>query len=237
MKTKCKLIFLALISVQSYAGIMPSQSRIVYHQLDRAQAIMLANTNDYPVIVQTWIDKGEGSPDSPNIPFISIPPVTQLASGDMKGVRIIYTQALIPQDRESLFWLNMYEVPPEKKGTISENSMLVTTNTQIKLFYRPKGVIGIPETEFPRLSCHKINNRQISYSNSGPIHLSIISITLETQSGQKLVAENNDFMLYPFSQKIFKFPGYSGEPKQIKAEYIDDNGQRRNYITSIKRCT
>ncbi len=65
MKTKCKLIFLALISVQSYAGIMPSQSRIVYHQLDRDQAIMLANTNDYPVIVQTWIDKGEGSPDSP----------------------------------------------------------------------------------------------------------------------------------------------------------------------------
>ncbi|WP_187765125.1 hypothetical protein [Escherichia albertii] len=87
------------------------------------------------------------------------------------------------------------------------------------------------------MSCHKINNRLISYSNSGPIHLSIISITLETQSGQKLVAENNDFMLYPFSQKIFKFPGYSGEPKQIKAEYIDDNGQRRNYITSIKRCT
>lgn len=185
MKTKCKLIFLALISVQSYAGIMPSQSRIVYHQLDRAQAIMLANTNDYPVIVQTWIDKGEGSPDSPNIPFISIPPVTQLASGDMKGVRIIYTQALIPQDRESLFWLNMYEVPPEKKGTISENSMLVTMNTQIKLFYRPKGVIGIPETEFPRLSCHipTTDEKWLFRNLGGDFHVSrLITLCLSSSN-------------------------------------------------------
>ncbi|HBA7869906.1 TPA: molecular chaperone [Escherichia coli] len=237
MKIKYKLLSLVLISLQSYAGIMPSQSRIVYHQLDRDQAIMLANTNDYPVIVQTWVDRGEGSPDSQNIPFISIPPVTQLAPGDMKGIRIIHTQAQIPKDRESLFWLNMYEVPPEKKGGISENSMLITMNTQIKLFYRPKGITSIPETEFPRLSCHKINNSQISYSNPSPIHLSIISITLETQSGQKLVAENNDFVVYPFSEKIFKFAEYSGDPKQIKTEYINDNGQRSNYIIPIERCT
>ncbi len=236
MKINYKLIFLVLISVQSYAGIMPSQSRIVYHQLDRDQAIMLANTNDYPVIVQTWIDRGEGSPDSPNIPFISIPPITQLAPGDIKSVRIIHTQDNIPQDREYLFWFNMYEVPPEKKGVISENNMLITMNTQIKLFYRPKGVTGIPETEFPRLFCHKINNRQISYSNPGPIHLSVISITLEMQSGQKLAAENNDFMLYPFSKKTFNFAEYYGEAKQIKAEYIDDNGQRNKHILPFKKC-
>lgn len=234
MKIKLKLLSLVLIGGQCYAGIIPSQSRVVYYQNDKEQTMMIANANNYPVIAQTWVDRGEGSPNSPNVPFISIPPIAELAPGDIKGVRIIYNLNKLPQDRESLFWFNMYEVPPEKKTITPENSILVTMNTQIKLFYRPKEITSTPETVFPQVSCQKINDRQISCLNPGPIHLSVIAMTLETQSNKKLVAANSDFMLAPFSQKIFKFTKFSELPKQITAEYIDDKGQKNNYsITNI----
>lgn len=230
MKIQCKLFILSFITAQCYAGIMPSQSRIIYHHQDREQTLMLANTNDYPVIVQTWIDRGEGSPDSPNVPFISIPPIAQLAPSDMKGVRIIYNQKELPQDRESLFWFNMYEVPPEKKGNLPANSILVTMNTQIKLFYRPEGITQTPENVFPQVSCQKISAGEISCSNPSPIHLSVIAMTLATQSKQKLAAENSDFMLSPFSQKTFMFSKFSGLPRQITAEYINDYGQKMHTL-------
>lgn len=45
------LLSLCLQTLYASAGIMPSQSRIVYHAQDKEQSLMLANTNDYPVIV------------------------------------------------------------------------------------------------------------------------------------------------------------------------------------------
>ncbi|HHV7361220.1 TPA: fimbrial biogenesis chaperone [Morganella morganii] len=206
---------------------MPSQSRVIYHPKDREQTLMLANSNDYPVIIQTWVDKGEGSPDTPNVPFISMPPITRLDPGDMKGVRIIYNKGELPEDRESLFWFNMYEVPPEKKGNTPENSVLVAMNTQIKLFYRPEGITSTPETAFPKVFCKKVSDSKVSCSNPEPIHLSVISMALETKSGQQLASKDGDFMLLPFSERMFNFPKTSDLPIQITADYIDDYGAKQ----------
>ncbi|MEM8325871.1 molecular chaperone, partial [Morganella morganii] len=118
------LFSLSMITMNAYCGIMPSQSRIIYHEEDKEQSLMLANTNEYPVIVQTWIDRGEGNPETVNIPFISIPPVFRMEPSDIKGVRIIYNKDKLPDNKESLFWFNIYEIPPEKKEFNPENSVL-----------------------------------------------------------------------------------------------------------------
>lgn len=235
MKRLIGCVAIALMSAQSHAGVMPSQSRIIYHQQESEKTMMLANTNAYPVIVQTWIDKGEGSPDTRDIPFVSIPPITQLAAGDMKGVRVIYNQEKLPQDRESLFWFNIYEVPPEKKGVLPENSVLVTMNTQIKLFYRPGGINVTPEKAVSQVICRKMDNERITCSNPSPIHLSVIAVTLETQSGQKSAAEKGDFILAPFSEKTYRFARFTGQPKTIMVNYVDDTGQKVQVpVTSIQ---
>ncbi len=110
MMGRCYIvIFVLLLTSNSFAGVMPSQSRIVYNAEDNSQSLMLANTNSYPVIVQTWIDNGEGSPDTRNIPFVSIPPIFRLERGDVKGIRVIYNKtSSLPEDKESLFWLYIY---------------------------------------------------------------------------------------------------------------------------------
>lgn len=62
---KSVLLLLTVLFVQSVeAGIMPASSRIIYRDGDRETTLMLVNTNDYPVLVQSWVDNGEGSPEA-----------------------------------------------------------------------------------------------------------------------------------------------------------------------------
>ncbi|HAN5216354.1 TPA: molecular chaperone, partial [Escherichia coli] len=52
---KSVLLLLTVLFVQSVeAGIMPASSRMIYRDGDREKTLMLVNTNDYPVLVQSW---------------------------------------------------------------------------------------------------------------------------------------------------------------------------------------
>lgn len=67
---KSVLLLLTILFVQSVeAGIMPASSRIIYRDGDREKTLMLVNTNDYPVLVQSWVDNGEGSPEAASPPL------------------------------------------------------------------------------------------------------------------------------------------------------------------------
>ncbi len=66
---KSVLLLLTVLFVQSVeAGIMPASSRMIYRDGDREKTLMLVNTNDYPVLVQSWVDNGEGSPEAASPP-------------------------------------------------------------------------------------------------------------------------------------------------------------------------
>ena len=229
MNIKWLLFSLYLASVHTNAGIMPAQSRIIYHAQDKEQSLMLVNTNDYPVIVQNWVDNGEATPDAKDIPFVSIPPIFRLDTSDVHGIRIIYNHAPLSQDIESLFWLNIYEIPPEKKDVKPENSILVTMNTQIKLLFRPEGVTQIPEEAIKLVTCRKKTSLVIECKNPSPIHLSVIEIKIQTKSGQTQNATGGDFMLIPKDKKSFTFKDSIENIQKIDMVYLNDTGGKMSY--------
>jgi len=229
MNIKWLPLSLCLLSIHATAGIMPSQSRVIYHAQDKEQTLMLVNTNDYPVVVQNWIDKGEGTPEAQDIPFVSVAPIFRLEALDVKGIKIIYNHAPLPQDIESLFWLNIYEVPPEKKGVNPENSVLVAMNTQIKLLYRPEGVTQIPEEAIKQVTCRKQAPAVIECNNPSTIHLSVVDIKIPTESGKIQNASGSDLMLLPKSKKTFTFNDEIGGAQKMTLVYIDDSGETVNY--------
>ncbi|HHZ8505766.1 TPA: fimbrial biogenesis chaperone [Morganella morganii] len=224
-----KLIFfllsLTIMAINAYCGVMPSQSRIIYHEEDKEQSLMLANTNEYPVIVQTWIDRGEGNPETANIPFISIPPVFQMEPSDIKGVRIIYNRDKLPSDKESLFWFNIYEIPPEKKESNPENSVLITMNTQIKLFFRPKIINATPEESVGEITCNKINKTSIECYNPSLIYLSVINLKIMTDDNKIKEVSGNDLILPPLSNKKLTIDAMHGSIKKMIVMYVNDNGE------------
>jgi len=218
------LISLCLVN-HALAGVMPSHSRVVYEENSREKSLMLANTNNYPVVVQTWVDKGEGTPDSSNIPFVTIPPVFRLEPQGIKGIRIIYNHSALPRDRESLYWFNIYEIPPEKKGADKDNSVLVTMNTQIKLFYRPAGLHITPEEAIARVSCQRSAAKTLRCHNPSPLHLSIIAVELQSSSGPAR-ALDSDLLIAPLSDKTLHFDRDMPALFNLNFRYINDAGDQ-----------
>ncbi|PJI52023.1 molecular chaperone EcpD, partial [Methylobacterium radiotolerans] len=55
----------------------------------------------------------------------------------------MHTGEPMPQDKESVFWLNVLEIPPKDKA--NQNLLQMAFRSRIKLFYRPAGLKGKAE--------------------------------------------------------------------------------------------
>lgn len=140
--------------------------------------------------MQTWIDDGNihNMPTMVASPFIIIPPMASLTAGEIKGLRIMYNrQKALPSDRESAFWINLYEIPPSSNKDKVVDNVTVAMNTQIKLFYRPEKLVKKPDEKilaqqlvFSAIT--KGQNVTIECSNPTPYYVSLSSIELSLNS-------------------------------------------------------
>ncbi|NWE37301.1 fimbrial biogenesis chaperone, partial [Pseudomonas gingeri] len=92
--------------------------------------------------MQSWIDDGDtdAKPQDAKAPFLLTPPIFRLDEKKGQTIRIIFTGANLPSDRESIFWFNALEIPalPEDK---SKNYLQIALRNRLKLFYRPSNLL------------------------------------------------------------------------------------------------
>ncbi|MBF3117189.1 fimbria/pilus periplasmic chaperone, partial [Pseudomonas aeruginosa] len=119
------------------------RTRLVFVEGQREASLLLVNQNPYPVLVQAWVDDGalDGDPDTALAPFLPLPPVFRLEPGRQRSLRLLATGQAQARDRESLYWLNIYEIPPQATAEAAGRPRLtVTLRTQMKVLYRPHGL-------------------------------------------------------------------------------------------------
>lgn len=227
------VIVLMLLSGASsaVAGVMASSTRIIYPAGEREKSLMLVNTNSYPVIVQSWVDDGIGNPDTAKAPFIVIPPVFRLVPQGIQGIRLMFNQTTIPQDRESVFWLNLYEVPPTNGAVPDVQRVTLAMNTQMKIFYRPQTLTISLEEALPKLLFRLRHDKErwwIECENPTPLHVSLTSITVQDGAVGRSVEQQMDMMVGPFSKKNYAIFGTLGSEgkHQIRFHYLDDAGEQ-----------
>ncbi len=225
-------IIFQLFMQTAHAGVMAAATRIIYHAKAHEKSVMLANTNPYPVIVQNWVDEGAGEPESAAAPFISLPPVLRLAPGEKQGLRIIYNQAPLPQDRESVFWLNLYEIPPEKIENEKEavSRLRLVMNTQLKIFFRPAGLSLTPEEAVSKLAFHLLHKEDgwfIECENPTPLHISFTSLSLLNGKQAQAVQQEPDMMTAPYSKRRYRLSASTApitHNNLVRFYYLNDNG-------------
>lgn len=61
------------------------------------------------MLIQSWVDD---LADNNKSPFIVTPPLFRLDAGDSNDLRVLLTSAQLPNDRESLFTLNIKVILP-----------------------------------------------------------------------------------------------------------------------------
>lgn len=142
------LLALCLVAPQAHANVLIGGTRIVFPAKDGEVTVRLTNENDHPVLIESWIDRGDlhSTPESVDAPFLITPPLFRMDAQKEQSLRIVYTHDQLPADRESLFWLNVLEVPPKPTGpqTEGQNLLQLALRSRLKLFYRPAGLQGDP---------------------------------------------------------------------------------------------
>lgn len=76
-----------------------------------------------------------------------LPPLFRLKAGEQGFVRILRSGKPLPEDRESMFWLNVKGIPAMDNEP-DKNMVQFAINSRIKLIYRPAAL----KTRFRKIS-------------------------------------------------------------------------------------
>lgn len=140
MIKKICLFLAAIIPFHAASAIKVLSTRVIYDENKNEANIRVINYGETPHLVQTWVDSESLQGEAP---FVVIPPVVKLNPDEGQTFRIIYTKDRdAHNDREIVYWLNLLDIPPKSKSSLSSNMMQFAVNTKIKLYYRPMSLYG-----------------------------------------------------------------------------------------------
>lgn len=135
MKTALAGLLATVLAGEALAAFTLNGTRFIYEEGKKSISLEVSNSTDETYGGQVWIDNVSHSRD--DVFIVPSPPFFKVDAKGKQIVRLMNANPALPKDRESLFWLNVQEVPPKPKS--SEGSQLaIAMNTQVKLIYRPK---------------------------------------------------------------------------------------------------
>ncbi|ASV55200.1 MULTISPECIES: fimbrial biogenesis chaperone [Lelliottia] len=195
----------------AHAGVIIGGTRVIYDGNKKEASISVNNPDATPYLIQSWVETQNGGAEK--APFVITPPLYRLDKDQQNVERIMLTGAL-PQDKESLYWLNIKAIPSAPK---KDNSLQIAIKTRIKLIYRPAGLKGtLPEELAEKLTWSRSGNR-VSVSNPTPYVMNFSQISV---NGKEL--EEVSYVM-PGATAQFALPnGVSGGA--LKFKVINDYG-------------
>lgn len=216
LRQVCVFITVTLFSIVTQASVVINGTRVIYHSDAKEVSVKISNNGPLPVLLQSWIDNGDANakPSTIKVPFVLTPPMNRVASGKGQTLRISYVGDALPADRESVFWLNVLEVPAKSQAKSEENRLQMAFRSRIKLFYRPVGLEGNANDAAKALSWNAQNNR-IQVTNPTPYYVSLVNITVNS----KKIAHA---MLTPHSTIPLDLPGKAGD--KVIGSFVNDYG-------------
>lgn len=170
-----KSLLLGVITVQQVsAAIALDRTRVIFNDTDPSIALSINNQNkDLPYLAQAWIEDANGK--KIESPLMVLPPLQRIEPGDKSQVKIQPTSGLnmLAQDKETLFYFNLREIPP-KPG--KSNTLQIALQTRIKLFYRPALIsnMRVKQADLPhlKLTMMRQGDRYV-VSNPTPFYVTI----------------------------------------------------------------
>ncbi|MGG4609854.1 fimbria/pilus periplasmic chaperone [Providencia sp. Me31A] len=178
------------------AGVTMDRTRIIFDGDQRSVTLDIGNNNpELPYLAQGWIENEEGK--KINGPLVVLPPVQRLEANKSSQIKIEALPSIssLPQDRESLFYFNLREIPPKSN---KPNVLQVALQTRVKLFYRPKAVIPLEKAEpaIYKLTLDKASAQAV-VKNPTPYYTTIINVY---SSSLKNDTNFEPVMVPPFGQ-------------------------------------
>lgn len=177
------------------AGVVIGGTRVVYHEQQNSVTLSLRNNSHVAWLIHSkllpganW--KGAVEPAG-KAPFLITPPLFSLKAGRESALRILYTGAGLPGDRESLFTLSIATIP---SGKVNENSVQLAVRSRLKFIFRPANLPGSAQDAYRSLRWSR-SGHQLSVDNPTPYYVTLFNMTV---CGNVV---RNPGVVAPFSQR------------------------------------
>jgi len=197
-------------SLAAHADVVLSGTRIVFNQSAQEKTIRAQNEGKNPLLLQSWLDDGRenANPQELKLPFVVTPPVGRLDPNHEQTLKITSLGGALPADHESIFYLNILEIPPKPtdKQAESKNLLQLTFRTRIKMFYRPTALTDKGALDAISHVQWTTNGKTITARNDTPYYVSFSNCSLIVGGSKHKV---NTEMLAPNSSHDFSVNGVS----------------------------
>ncbi|AJR00394.1 P pilus assembly protein, chaperone PapD [Enterobacteriaceae bacterium bta3-1] len=222
------LLSLSITPIIASAGVVVGGTRLIFDG-SRKEASLSVRSNDKdksPYLIQSFIDNNgpKGNTPSPDkLPFIVTPPLFRLEAGQENVLRIIRTGGALPEDRESVFWMNVKAIPANNPADSGKNVLRFSIKNRIKLFYRPPSLKKQPEKLFNDVTFSATGDTLTVHNPTG-YYLTFYSLSAGGQS-----VDTTDVMVPPKGSARYHLSKMGVGP--VKFQYINDYGSASDVLT------
>ncbi len=170
-------------------------------------------------LIQSWLDKDQS--EQPLPPFAVTPPLAKLEAKGQQLLRVHYAGQGLPQDRESMYWLAVQEIPQKAQGA---SVVQFAVQQRIKVFYRPSGLAG-KASEAPQDLNLNLSAGQLTLSNPTPYFINLATVEAD---GKKLGNET----IAPFGQ--LRLPASGASPTaSLALTIVNDFGAHLSWQAKL----
>ncbi|ORM69024.1 fimbria/pilus periplasmic chaperone [Pantoea rwandensis] len=206
-KNAFSLVVLSFMTQSALAAISLDRTRIIYPGTEKSVSLTVSNkNNELPYLAQGWLeDENENKLESHSA-FIVVPPVQRIepkSETQVKVQSLVATDAFkkLPQDRESLFYFNLREIPPRSD---KPNVLQIALQTRIKLFYRPAALAESASAQHAAPFQEKLlltkKGDKYWVKNPTPYYITLIGASAKKEGD--VIKGFEAMMIAPFSEEL-----------------------------------
>ena len=213
---------LFLFTATSHAAFVLNSTRYVFDEKRENISVQVDNQSTQEYGGQIWIENQDQN--DKNVYFVPSPTFFKVADQHKQILRILKINDALPKDKESLFWINVQEIPKApKEGT---NALSIALHTQVKMFYRPDALKAKRENAEQQIKMISSEGNTVLW-NDTPYYFAIISIK---QNGTPVKVSNDikeKLSVFAPGEKILLDKSITGSSLSIVA--FDDYGVDKEY--------
>lgn len=204
-------------------GVALSNTRVIYNG-DKKEASLTVNNKsaNEEFLIQSWIDDINGNKKTP---FIITPPLFKLNPTKNNVLRIVKTTDNLPQDRESVYWINVKSIPAKSDNASDRNVLQIAVRTRLKLFYRPAGLKGNSMDAWGQLRFSKVGNGQLKVENPSVFNLTFNELYANGAEIEKAG------MVPSKGELVIPLPVKNATVNEVKYSIINDFGTAGDMLT------
>ncbi|MBE3513145.1 fimbria/pilus periplasmic chaperone [Enterobacter cloacae complex sp. I2] len=221
-----------MAALPAQAAITLDRTRVIFDGSHTSESVSISNQNKtLPYLAQAWVEDTQGN--KIENPLTALPPLQRVEPGAKSQIKLQLTGGTVPlaQDKESLYYFNLREIPPKSD---KPNTLQIALQTRVKLFYRP-AALALKSGEIPQEALTLTRNGDRYTVNNPTGYYVTIVHAAASEKGADVAGFNADMVAPKASLTLGGSAAALGSHPVLT--YINDYGGRPKLIFSCSGST